>query len=340
MLTVETDGARALLGLLACVREGYDPAEAELQSVMAANAFFVDFYSQWEGVTCEVIRALIRGFEQPEWDQSVPVLAALARGFRRAAADAQRLQARLSALKQHAPTAAIADRVLVHLPAGTPLETTVHITIDGFNGGFQYRDALGLSLLSKASDDPARFVSGVAHELHHVGFQYWVDHDPIRRAILGEHLGRAVAVRHVQNLLGEGLAIVYCSPEMMTGGGMGASGAKWAVYRGQEVALFERAEDLLRRSLAPGADFETCSRALEAIAIDPEGVLPVAHYVGARMVEVMDRHIAHERIIRCVISLQDFLPLYNQAARATGAFVYDPAAVARFSQIWTGDGKS
>jgi hypothetical protein len=46
MLTIDADGARALLGLLQRVRQGHPPSEAELKEVLAANAFFVDFYGQ------------------------------------------------------------------------------------------------------------------------------------------------------------------------------------------------------------------------------------------------------------------------------------------------------
>jgi hypothetical protein len=35
-----------------------------------------------------------------------------------------------------------------------------------------------------------------------------------------------------------------------------------------------------------------------------------------------------------VQTLPDFLPLYNQAARQAGAYLYDPDVVEQFSRIW------
>jgi hypothetical protein len=331
-LTVELDGARALLALLVRVQKGSIPIETELQSVVAANKFFLDFYCQWKGVNLESLKALLYRFNQPEWKPSVPVLAALAKGFRQVAKEAHRLQTKLDSLKNVNPSA-IADQVLAHLPGGTPLQSTIHITIDGFNGGFQDQGKMGLSLLSNVTD-PARFASAVAHELHHVGFMYWAERDPIRQTVLKERSGHAIAMRHVQNLLAEGLAIFYCSSDMPMDNETTKYGTKLAIYRREETSLFAQAEDLLRLSLASDADFEACSQAFEAIAIDPDGILPIAHYLGARMVEVMDRFHPHEWIIECVQSLQHFLPLYNQAAQNINAFSYDPIVVEQFCQIW------
>ena len=75
-------------------------------------------------------------------------------------------------------------------------------------------------------------------------------------------------------------------------------------------------------------------RAGEGVAIDPEGVEPTGHTIGARMVEMMIQVHSHDRIVGWVQCLADFLPLHNQAARQAGAYLYDPGTVEQFSQIW------
>ncbi|MFH1908857.1 MAG: DUF5700 domain-containing putative Zn-dependent protease [Chloroflexota bacterium] len=338
VLTIDLDGAQVLLLLLNRVQKGDIPTDSELQSVLATNKFFVDFYCQWEGVNLESLIETICRFNQPEWKPSVSVLSALARGFQRAVEENDLLQTKLNFLKA-VDTSPIVDHVLNHLPHDTPSQSTIHVTIDGFNGGFQYQGEMGLSLLGDITK-PALFEAGVAHELHHVGFMYWVERDPIRQAVLKEQSGRAIAVRHVQNLLSEGLAIFYCSPyQIRADEAMGTFGTKLANYRREESHLFAQAESVLATSLNPHADFSMCLEAFEVMALDPDGILPMAHYLGARMVEVMSQFHPKERIIECVRSLSGFLPMYNQAAQKTNAFVYNPSIVEQFSQIWDFKGR-
>jgi hypothetical protein len=333
MLTIYIEGARNLLAFLTRTSSGNPPTEAELQVVLDSNHFFMDFYSRWKGVTSERLIETIRRFHQPDYQPESPVLSALAKGFQRAVAENERMQANLELLRAANPSV-IVEGVLAYLPAHTPLQSVIHITIDGFNGGFQYQGQMGWSLLSDITS-PEQFESGIAHELHHVGFAYWVERDPIRQSLLNEKSGCAVAVRHVQALLSEGLAMFYCSPNMMMEDKVPESYArKLADYKHNESLLFARSEKLLALALKPNVDFETCHQAHETISIDFDGILPIGHYLGARMVEIMNQHHPQERIVECIQSLARFLPLYNQAARESGDFVYDPIIVEQVNQIF------
>jgi hypothetical protein len=339
-LAIETEGAQRLLDALRRIYRETPPPDAEFDAALAANRFFLGFYSRWEGVSLENLAETIRRCTQPDWQPQGYVLAGLREGFRQAAADSALLQTRLDFWKT-VDASALAGRALPHLPPGTPLRSTVHLTIDAFNGGFAYNDEIGLSLLRDITN-PGFYEPMLAHELHHVGFRYWVLRDPLRQALAGEESGRAMAVAHVQDLLSEGLAIHYCSPyppmpEETTAAPDGPPErirARFAKFRREEAALFTQSAEVLRLCLTPGADVRTCRQAVEAFAIDPEGVEPIGHYVGARMVAIMSQAHSHERIVGCVQSLADFLPLYNQAARQSGAYLYDPELVEQFCQMW------
>lgn len=197
---------------------------------------------------------------------------------------------------------------------------------------------MGLSLL-RGITDPDQFETTVAHGMHHVGFLHWAEWDPLRQALLREESGRAVAMRHVQNLCSEGLATFYCSPLEKTktaaaGDVVDKSQAKLDGYRREERSLLAQSDQVPVLSLKPDADHPACQQACDSIATDPDGMLPMGHYIGARMVEIMDGFHPHERIVECVRSLADFLPLYNQAARETGTPTYDATAVEQFRQMW------
>jgi hypothetical protein len=333
MLTIHIEGAQNLLTFLTRISSGNPPANAELQVVRDSNQFFIDFYSCWKGVTRERLIETMRRFHQPDYQPESPVLSALAKGFARAVVENKRMQANLDFLRGANPSI-IVEGVLAHLPAHTPLQSAIHITIDGFNGGFQYQGQMGWSLLNDITS-PAQFESGIAHELHHVGFAYWIERNLIRKSLLNEKSGKSVAARHVQNLLSEGLAMYYCSPNMMMEDRVPEAYArKLASYHRDERLLFTQSEKLLALTLKPDADYATCNQALQALSIDFDGILPIGHYLGARMIETMSQHHPQERIVECVQSLVRFLPLYNQAARKSGEFVYDSTIVEQVNQIF------
>jgi len=333
MLTINIEGAQTMLAFLNSASKGSLPAEVELQAVLASNQFFMEFYSRWKGVNRESLIETMCRFHRPEYQPESPVLSALAKGFRRAVIETERMQANLDFLRGANPSV-IVGGVLAYLPARTSLQSVIHITIDGFNGGFQYQGQMGWSLLGDIISTE-QFEAGISHELHHVGFAYWAERDPIRQSLFNEKSGRAVAVRHVQNLLSEGMAMFYCSPDMIRDEKVSEAYArKLTSYRQDERFLFARSEKLLALALKPDADFATCHQSLEALSIDFDGILPIGHYLGARMIESMSKHHPQERIIECVQSLSRFLPLYNQSARKSGAFVYDQSLVEQVSQVF------
>ncbi len=66
MLSIHLKGARDLLDLLLSIKEGRPPSGTELEEVMAANAFFTGFYSQWEG-SDRVPAVVQRGCPESRW---------------------------------------------------------------------------------------------------------------------------------------------------------------------------------------------------------------------------------------------------------------------------------
>jgi hypothetical protein len=337
MLAVDMKGAQKLCALLKRVRRGEAVSDALLQDVLASNAFFVGFYSQWEGLDKQTIADALVRFDEP--GRNTGALAdRLAEGFRQAADEMDVIQGRMDWLGKVDPTA-VSDRVLAFVPRGTPLDSTIHITVDAINGAFVHRDEMGVSLVRGATDRSA-FEEAVAHELHHVCFRYWAERDGTRRELKQGRSGRAVAVLHVENLLSEGMANCYCSPryvfetrpDRLPGD---AYAARLARLRREEDQLFSKAEAILAASLEPDADYGSCLEAYNSLALDMEDFqLPAAHYLGARMVQVMDGEHPRKRIARCVQDLSQFLPLYNRAAGKAGGYQFDPALVRRFGGLF------
>jgi len=336
MLAIDLEGAQELCALLRCVRRGETVSDARVRDVLASNAFFVDFYSHWDGLDEQTIAAALVQFDEPGWRTgSLPDR--LAGGFRQAVDEMDVIESRMNWLAEVDPTA-VSDRVLPFVPHGTPLDSTIHITVDAINGAFVYQDEMGVSLLRGATDRPA-FEEAVAHELHHVCFRFWAERDTARQELKQEHSGRSVAVLHIENLLSEGMANCYCSPryvfETRPDRLPDAYAARLARLRREEAKLFSQAEAVLAASLEPGADYESCLEAYNALAMDMEDFeLPAAHYLGARMIQVMDAAYPRERIIACVKDLSRFLPLYNNAVEQAGGYRFSSDLVRHFGQLF------
>ncbi len=344
MLTISLPGAESLLRLLRRMAAGHAPTDAELDEVLDTNAYFFDFYAGWEGTGREALKEALRHFRQPERVPAGAIPTCLAEGFRQAVAEMDRMIAHMAWLREVDPSG-IAGRVLAYLPAGTPLEAAectsfrIHITVDAFNSAFAHGDGMGVSLL-QGMTDRRTFEGAVAHELHHLGVAHWAARDAIRQALLHERSGRAVAVLHVGNLLSEGLANYYLTPGYVFGASPdgppdGPYQARLARLAREEGAFMARSEAILAMCLQPGAAYDPCLEAFKAVAWDmEERMLPAGHYLGARMIATMARVHPLGRIVGCVQRLHEFLPLYNEAARKAGAFVFGRKHVERFGQLW------
>jgi hypothetical protein len=337
MLAVDMEGAQKLCALLKRVRRGETVNDVQVHDVLVSNAFFVDFYSQWDGLDKQTIADALMQFDEP--GRNTGSLAdRLAEGFRQAVDEMDVIESRMDWLAKIDPTE-VSDRVLAFVPRGTPLDSTIHITVDAINGAFVHRDEMGVSLLRGATDR-STFEEAVAHELHHVCFRFWAERDGTRQKLKQERSGRAVAVLHVENLLSEGMANYYCSPryvfetrpDRLPGD---AYVARLARLRREEDRLFAEAEAVLRTSLEPGADYGSCLEAYNSLALDMEDFqLPAAHYLGARMVQVMAEEHPRERIVACVRDLSRFLPLYNRAAEGAGGYQFEPDLVQQFGRLF------
>lgn len=340
-MTIDLNGAQALLGLLQDIQDGRDPDEPAMDAVLAANAFFVDFYSGWEGCNRDIIRQAIRHFNQLEKVPAGAIPQRLAEGFREAAEKSDLMCSRMAWLRT-IDASDIAEHVLAFLPDGTPLDSTIHITVDLFNSAFVCQNEMGVSLLHGATDRQA-FEKTVMHELHHVGFHFWSDRDDDRVRLLRGKTGRAVAVMHVQNLLMEGMANFYCTPEFVFGESSGTAAlkeadpyqARLARLQREEKTLFAQAEAILALCLKPNVSYEACWEAFKTIAFDMEDMmLPAGHYLGARILQTLAQVYPRERILGYVQRLQAFLPSYNDAARKSGGFVFSESLVDQYNQLW------
>jgi hypothetical protein len=227
------------------------------------------------------------------------------------------------------------------LPANTPIDCTIHLTIDEFNGAFQYQNGIGLSL-TRSYSDPDLFSDLICHELHHIGFQYWAARDARRQALLRDQTPIAVALEHIENLIREGMAVYFFTSAQFGGSSWGlvpkshaaAYRARVDSFRAGESSLFRRAEQILREAFRPSPDLEACRHAALALAVDLQGIQPSGHYVGWRMIQTIATRDTIGQILANIVDVSGFLQQYNEAADRAGAYVFSPEVVRDYAALW------
>jgi hypothetical protein len=335
-IAIECEGAIALLDLLEQAAHGPVP-KGTVQNCLLRNRYLVDFYCQWEGINGDSLtRALTHLTSTPE---AYPVVGKLQIGFRQAATRVDELRRRMATLRT-VDFDGMEARLRKHLPADTPVDCTIHLTVDAFNGAFQFKDGIGLSLTLPCSD-PVVLSDLICHELHHVGFGYGATRDSRRQAVLKEKTPRAVVVEHVENLIREGMAVYFFTSAQFTGlwsltpqERMATYRAKIDSFRAHEKALFLQAEGVLLEAFQPSPDFEACRRAAKAPAVDLDGIQPPGHYLGWRMIQTIAIRDTVDRITANIVDISGFLEQYNVAADQAGSYVFGPETIRGYADIW------
>lgn len=321
MVTIDTTGARAVLDAL---ESGGD--ETAIDDAIDVNSFQIDYYStHLEEIGPDKFRGLLR---DPKRECDHEVLDNLRQGFEQALEQSGHLHDQLAHLET-LDTTSIERDVRRYLPSSVELDGKVYATIDGFNGGFQYRGDIGISVLDM---EPTRYPQKFKHELHHAGVQRVIDDSIPYVRVMRSESAAGDCLRLLFTLLMEGLAIYYAQGGFEPYERTPAGADRIAEYRNQETQLFDEVQATLRDVL------ETEDPALRKelrreIILDEEGVLPPSHYIGTRMVATMDQYHDTSDIVACIETPERFLPLYQEAAQQQEGYAFDSNLITRITQL-------
>jgi len=320
LLRLESEGASLFLDLVEGSIRGRGPTEGEINRLLSTGSFdfMVRAYSRMLGLSREDFAAAIRALVSESPAHSDPSKAIFEEGLRSCRDQEKITQLRERIDKFWEADFGEAERIaLSYLPWGTPLESTIFLTVDSFNPGMVYEEDIGLSVLSM---DPENLDTGyLAHELHHVGFRHWVGRDPVLIRAFGEPKTPGdVAVKLILHLISEGLANHFCTPEMVRAGPEGSErkNEKIRIYEESLEQMLGEVWSLVSDCLLGREPLGTCEERLRDMALDRDGVLPKVHFIGERIVSLLDLDPRVERheIIELCRRPQDFIGLYRKIA--------------------------
>jgi hypothetical protein len=207
-----------------------------------------------------------------------------------------------------------------YLPRGTVIESTMYLTVDAFNPGMVRDGDVGRSILHGLEEIS---MDHMAHEFHHLGFMSCLSRrSGMMKLAMHADAPEDVAIQLICHLVSEGLANHYCTPYMVRAGEHKSPKAneKILAYERNLNAMLEEAWGLVRDCLDGEGPLETCRERLMGILIDRESVLPKVHFLGERIISLLeeDAETGFEDIIDLCLRPEDVLRLYAGPATRRG----------------------
>ena len=346
-VTLDTFAAEVAVDLIRQIRDGMAVPELEARWVRLVGC---PAYAAW--TSGEVLTELRRWPPKPEATipEGLPadvqsVLTAFVEGRRHV----DDLSARL-AQAQALRIADAADRALALLPTGTPLQATVFVLLSGDRQGWaNNRAEVILDLLSiPATSAEQLTMPFVAHELHHIGFDWCQARDLRAQRILTSGGPAAAAARALRMLLNEGTANAFftptadewlqaIAPAMTDEYGAGFVNTWLRRVRADRCRLPELVEELdsVLAILASGQETPAARSYVAGITTPSDNLArPVAHFLGEAMVTAIRRQEGDEAAVAAIADLRRFVPAYQDAAEAVGLPRLRDETVASINRLW------
>ena len=346
-VSLDTSAAEAAMALMRDANGGIPAPEMEARWMALVGS---PAYAAW--TSGEVLTEL--GRWPPKPDGPIPeglpadvqsVLTAFVEG-RRHVDDLSARLAQARALR----IADAADRALALLPRGTPLQATVFVLLSGDRQGWaNNRAEVILDLLSiPATSAEQLTMPFVAHELHHIGFDWCQARDVRAQGVFAAGGAHAAAARALRMLLSEGTANAFftptdeewlqaIAPAMTDEYGADFVNTWLRRVRADRCRLPELVEELasVLAILASGQETPAAKSYVAGMTTPSDNLArPVAHFVGEAMVNAIRRYEGDEAAVAAIADLRRFVPAYQDAAEAAGLPRLRDETVASINRLW------
>jgi hypothetical protein len=326
MITVEGGDVTQLLNILeGAAKSGRSPRQEEIDALLSTKwiSFMTEVYSMFSDFSKEGLAHVLANLTRPEPVAQGMVLARLEEGFRSCLSVGRINSLRRKLHMLMALDYAKAERMaLLYLPPGTPIASTIYLSIDTVNPGMTFGGNVSLSILAF---NPEHFdYPYLAHELHHLGFRYWIEQNPkLRGWAWGENRDhREIAVNMILHLLSEGLANYFCTPSFVRPHDSADKEHNRKIEKYEESLnrMLLEIQSLLSACVSQSLSIEKCSERLMNLVFDQEGILPAVHFIGAHIIEMLDKDptIAREDVIDLCKKPWEFFALYSRTHEGKG----------------------
>jgi len=327
---VKSEGVARLLDLFEGVaRSDHAPLDAEINELLSKDSidFMLRAYSRMDPSFKEGLVSVLRNLNSPNPVGKGRVLPKIEEGFR-ACLNLEKISSLREKLRRIGEIDfGEAERLALScLPPETPMESTVYLTIDSFNPGMVFEGNISFSILVLNLGTPDLCALPLAHELHHLGFLYWVRRNPkLSRLLFGESdKHEKIVAQLIANLLSEGLANYLCTPMLLHVLPTNYAHMPKFTEHNEKIKRYEQslnqmlseAHQLISDCLSKTAPAESCTQRLMKFLLDPEGILPPAHFIGGRLIEMFDKdsRVGRQELVDLCKQPSRFFSLYSSVA--------------------------
>lgn len=342
MIKINSDGAAKSLTLLeSVVRSGRNPTSKEIEDVLSTESMdlMIRAYSRVPEFSKEGFIEILSNLTKPNLVGKGLILSKMEKGLRSCLNSEKIVQLHRRLKKIEKLDLSNAERTaLKYLPRKTPIKGTVYLTIDAFNTGMMYEGNFFLSILRF---DPNKYdISWFSHELHHAGFEYWIKLNPKLGTFLKEdRTCEGIAAKLILNLLLEGLANYFCTPENIHPPENAPKKNKKKImkYEKHLNEMMQEVQSLLFDCLSKTMSVESCEKRLMGLLLDPNGILPPIHFIGGRIIEIFDKHprIKRSEIVNLCKNPAHFFTLFSQIAEKQRVPTFPNDLVKKISPLLT-----
>ncbi len=316
MIKVHIDGLKRFIAFLEeIVETNHAPSQEAIDRVLADEplTFMQKAYSNMLDFSQEEFVKVIAHLAEPEPIGEGTIVSKLEEGFRSCLnrGKINSLKEKLSKIEQVDFTKA--ERIARnYLPPKTVIDSNIYLTIDTFNPGMIHQKDISLSIL--VMDLEEINFNHLAHEFHHIGFEYWTKKHGLDSIDKETHEG--IATKLLLNLIAEGLANYFCTPEMIYREPNSKGYERIKEYEQELTQWLKEIQKLFTDCFSKSESIEICKKRLEAIIFDPESILPPIHFIGAKIIEMFDKHPAIEKTetINLCKKPTEFFSLYQKIA--------------------------
>jgi len=327
---VKSEGVARLLDLFEGVaRSDHAPSDAEISELLSKDSmdFMLRAYSRMDPSFKEGLVTVLRNLNSSNPVGIGIVLPKIEEGFR-ACLNLEKISSLREKLRRiEEIDFGKAERLALScLPQETPMESTIYLTIDSFNPGMVFEGNISFSILVLNLGTPDLCALILAHELHHLGFLYWVRRNPkLSRLLFGESdKHEKIVAQLMADLLSEGSATYLCTPMLLHVLPTNYANMPRFTEHNEKIKKYEQslnkmlseAHKLISDCLSKTAPAESCTQRLTKFSLDPEGILPPAHFIGGRLMEMFDKdsRIGRQELIGLCKQPSRFFSLYSLAA--------------------------
>ncbi len=241
------------------------------------------------------------------------------------------------------------ELVSEYLPTNTKLMVNIYFLIDGYNGGTIINNHNYTQCISVL--DPENFRSfsiyGLVHELHHIGSRYWQNEDKLRKSLVNKKNHVSLAVNLLGSILDEGSAVYYIDNKInknvkyeLSSKLIGRNQYEQIIsaYEIEKTKISQRIEelDILLRQLIDGIDeYDTMKNKVKSYYF-MQGMKPsLDKLIGEEMVGTIDKVFGKEKVMDCLINLQEFILTYNRAARKLNRYELSEELIEKWNETWS-----